>query len=146
MIAYQAPAIVPRTMAGHRLVSAGLAEIVEERGYWVIGRLITDPPVLFELSTESVHLVGIQYRVSPDVPVTYLGLYRNGKVIAEFQLGTWPVKPAPDVFSLLSPFLHALRGAIPVSVPQPPAPSLPPPGHGEVSRSATTRRRGPQCR
>ena len=96
---------------------AGCAMVSEERGLWIAGRMLSEPHAFFELSYEN-H-VGFSSRafIHPEVLVTYLGVHLGKKIVAEFELGRWTVKPIDDdIKSFIINVMGALRNFRPFPV------------------------------
>lgn len=96
------------------------AVVTEERGWWLMGRMRSEPRLFFELSFEDWHLSS-RICIHPQVPVTYFGIHRGkGRLAAEFQLGQWPIKPCDeDVRAFIIDVMGALIGYRPVAVEPP---------------------------
>lgn len=70
---------------------------IEERGWWVSGRLRADPSLFVEFSFEDALQIPKRYWVEPSAPVIYFGLHGPKHTVAEFMLGQWVRRPLdPD--------------------------------------------------
>lgn len=104
---------------------SGYFTVTEERGWWIKGRNDT---TCFELSFEDSVAIRqarkTEYFPRPRIYATYLGLWSGRQTLAEFQLGTWTVRPVDDHHNLLlSKLLVPLVDVNPIAVAAP-APTM----------------------
>lgn len=79
-------------MSVERLLDSVLINL-EERGWWVSGRLRSDPSLFIEFSFEDALQIPNRYWIEPTAPIIYLGLHGPKHTVAEFFLGQWVRRP-----------------------------------------------------
>lgn len=87
----------------------GIADIHEERHWWIKGTLVSEPLICFEISFELAE-PGCWF---PDTHISYFGLWhmRDHRTVAEFQLGHFFKVPLPEEYDayvkpLLTPLVN----------------------------------------
>lgn len=95
----------------HTAKLRGVANVLEERGLWLTGHMVTDPEVRFELSFELSHTL----KCLPKTFVTTLGMWDRSRCIFEFCMSTLQFKPDALSYALfVAPLIERLDDYYPL--------------------------------
>lgn len=97
---------------------------VEERGWWVSGRLKEDPSLFVEFSFEDALRIPATYWIGKTVPIVYFGLHSRRRMEAEFLVPRWTQRPRNEELTMhIAQVLYPLRNFRPIFI----VPSVDPP-------------------